>query len=118
MPIYLIEIEGGAHHEERQQMWNNMAALNVKTGDSTPFTRIGIIRQPGNMAAVRRRVIAGINDVDAIAIRHIGPMKANSDEQHQHWRLTALRVFRIPPTQGEILLFEEMRQQEQSSLAL
>ncbi|NEJ00147.1 hypothetical protein [Rhizobium ruizarguesonis] len=92
MPVYLIEIENGANHPERDRIWQNVTEMGVETGDAIPFTRIGIVQHRGEAKHVRMRAEMGLTDRTSVSVRKIGPVTRTSDEDHVHWRLCAARL--------------------------
>lgn len=74
----------------------------MQTGDSAPFGYAGIVRINASLQEVLTNATRGVRGADEVTVRRIGPVTVNSDQDHVHWRMTAVDAFRLRYKEGEV----------------
>ncbi|MES5045627.1 hypothetical protein ABVB72_10145 [Rhizobium nepotum] len=108
--LFLITYEDGDRNPDYETVYANVADMNIKTGDSSRFFRVGVVRRNSSARQVERDAMRGIDRENAITVRRLGPLKPESDELHKHWRIVGLREFRMQPTIADEAVFKLMRE--------
>lgn len=102
MPVFLIQVRDFANHPQKDVIRLNVMNIGIKTGDSVEFGHAGIVKRTANREQVFQDVTRGVRDVAQTTVRQIGPVNMNSDTEHVHWRIVAVREFRLKYKPGEV----------------
>lgn len=102
MPVYLIQVRSGGQHPEHKAISLNLRGMGVRTGDSVPFGYAGVVRINASKQEVFTRATLGVRGADEVTVRRIGPVTVESDQEHVHWRMTAVDAFRLRYKEGEV----------------